>query len=246
MTWGTLPDTLDVTDTPDADAGDGRQPAQQPLGQAALVARDRGHRRHQLAPAHACIGGYRRSRRFAVHAPHFPQEAIVRRAHLVCRQLVEHRLAAVQRTEVRPEPLVRRADQEVRAQRLHIDGAVRRIRDRVDIAQRADGVRPRHHLAYRVDGAHGVGGVAHRDQPGARSDGGIKAVEVEGAIVGQDIHRAHGQAAVRRRGAPGRDVGLVIEGGDHDLVACRERGRDGAAEMEGQRGHVGPELDLVR
>ena len=52
-------------------------------------------------------------------------------------------------------------------------------------------------------------------------------------------------AAIGRHRPPGRDVRLVVEGRDEDLVA-RPKGRpDGAADVEREGRHVGAELDLV-
>ena len=44
---------------------------------------------------------------------------------------------------------------------------------------------------------------------------------------------------------PGRDVGIVIEAGDQQLVATLQVAADGAAQREGQRRHVGAEDDFV-
>ena len=46
------------------------------------------------------------------------------------------------------------------------------------------------------------------------------------------------------QGQPGRDVGIVIQTRDHDLIPGREGLPDGPAEVEGQSGHVGPKHDL--
>ena len=46
--------------------------------------------------------------------------------------------------------------------------------------------------------------------------------------------------------APGRDVGVVIEMGQHDFVARTKLTSDGAADGVGERGHVGTEDDFVR
>ena len=49
---------------------------------------------------------------------------------------------------------------------------------------------------------------------------------------------AHDEPALLRDGAPGRDVGVMIEFGDHDLVAGLPIAREAAREMEGDGRHV--------
>ena len=55
----------------------------------------------------------------------------------------------------------------------------------------------------------------------------------------------HGQVAVVGELEPRRDVRVVIEAGDDDLVALLPVARRGAREREVERGHVRPEGDLV-
>jgi hypothetical protein len=44
---------------------------------------------------------------------------------------------------------------------------------------------------------------------------------------------------------PGRDVGVVVEARDNDLVARQQRAPNGPAEIEGQTGHIGAKDDFV-
>ena len=66
----------------------------------------------------------------------------MRGAHLERRQAVEHVGLAVQRAEVRPEPLVGAAHEEVRVDGPDVDRGMRRVRDGIDEGQRPDFVRP--------------------------------------------------------------------------------------------------------
>ena len=91
-------------------------------------------------------------------------EPVVGRPDLERRQAIEDLGLPVQRAEMRPEPLVGRADEEVRVERLDVDRAVRRERDRVDVGQRADLVRARDDLGDRVDRPDRVAGIADRDE----------------------------------------------------------------------------------
>jgi hypothetical protein len=57
---------------------------------------------------------------------------------------------------------------------------------------------------------------------------------------------AHDEPMVGGDPQPRRDVGIVVEVGDHDLVARLERARDSVREQEVERRHVGAERDLLR
>jgi len=73
-----------------------------------------------------------------IQAPGAQRKALLQRLVLEGRQAVEYLGLAVQRPEVRPEPLVRAADEEVRVERPDVDGAVRCVGDGVDVGQRPD------------------------------------------------------------------------------------------------------------
>src|SRR6185369_7921176 len=68
---------------------------------------------------------------------------------------------------------------------------------------------------------------------------------VEGAVFLVNIHEADGDAALLQR-PPRRDVGVVIEVSEQNFVARPEFAAEGAAEGEGQSGHVGTEDHLIR
>ncbi len=250
-----------VRDPPHAQPRDLAEPGQHPAGERPLVCRDRPHRGHELAPR---LTGFRIVRALAVRPPELPEVVdrrerpgvrleggrpglipIVGRAHLVGGQTVQHGGFPVERPEVRPEPFVDGADQEVGVDGAHVDGAVRGEMHRVDVRERAGRVGSLDDLGDRVDRAQGVRGVAERDQSRPIPEGGLERVEVQGPVLRVDVDRPHHESAVRGDRPPGRDVRLVVERGDHDLVAGVEGGGDGPADVERQGGHVVAELDLA-
>jgi hypothetical protein len=173
-------------------------------------------------------------------------EAVGRGPDLEGRQCVERRGLAVQRAEVRPEPFVRAADQEVGVQCLDIDRRVRRVGDGIDIGQCPDLMRPRDDLADRVDRPDSVARIADGDELRPRGQLRLEVLEIERHVVLADIHLADGETAVGGHALPGADVRLVVERRDDDLVAGPQRGADAPPDMERERRHVVAELDLVR
>ena len=161
------------------------------------------------------------------------------------RQAVEYLGLAIQRAEVRPEPLVGAAHQEVGVEGADIDRAVRRVGDRIDVGQGADLVGARDDVADRVDRPDRVAGETDGDQLRMAVQLALEVLEVEGQVVLADVDLAHGHPAVGGHRLPGADVGLVVEGRDHDLVARLERRADAPTDVQGQRRHVVAELDLL-
>ena len=68
-------------------------------------------------------------------------------------------------------------------------------------------------------------------------------VVVEREVVGQARDVNH-EPEIMRELEPGRDVRVVVERGDDDLVARPQRPREGAAQQEVERGHALPERGL--
>ena len=132
---------------------------------------------------------------------------------------------------------MRREGEEVAAERLHVDRAVRRRLRRVDDHDRALLVRPGREALDRVDRAERV-----RDEPGrddldrALARELVERVELELAgVVDRDV--AEARARLARDELPGDEVRVVLELGDHDGVA-------GAEVLEPPR--VGDEVDRLR
>jgi len=73
----------------------------------------------------------------------------------------------------------------------------------------------------------------------------LQVVEFERAFLYIEIHPVDLHAFILRRQHPRRDVGIVVEPCHHDLIACLPLARNGAADVQRQRGHVVAEDDLT-
>ena len=167
------------------------------------------------------------------------------RTHFVGSQRLEQVVASIKRPDMRAEELVGGANEKVTAQVLHIDGAMRRIVHSIHIDPGFHIVRQLGHTSHMVDRTHRVRCVSQGNDPGPRGDGRLQICHIEGAVSGVEIDKADDGAAFLQR-QPGRDVGIVIETGDDNLVARRECPTDSPAHGEGQAGHVGAKNDLFR
>ena len=147
--------------------------------------------------------------------------------------------------QVRAAPLVGRAEQDVRADRAHVDRLVRRVVDRVDPGERA-------RLVRQGADARGVGHYTHRVRgPGERHHAGalgelpLEIVVVERQVVEQ-VDLPYLEAEVRAELHPGRHAAVVVEAGHDDLIAALQVARERPGEREVERRHVRPEHDLAR
>jgi hypothetical protein len=87
---------------------------------------------------------------------------------------------------------------------------------------------------------------ADRDHSRARPESEPQSLEVQGAVVRPDPHPPHRNAPVLLEGEPRRDVGVVVQARDHDLVTGSQGPPDRSAHGEGHGRHVLAEGDLVR
>ena len=71
---------------------------------------------------------------------------------------------------MRPEELIRRANQKIAVEVADINRAVGRVVDGINISQCAHSVSQANNLPHVVDGPHRIGSVAGRHQPSARGD----------------------------------------------------------------------------
>ncbi len=159
------------------------------------------------------------------------------------RQRLEQLAPAPQHTEVRPVELVRRTDQVVGAEGADVD---REVRHRVPPHRRrgarrtacarlaicGTGLMVPVALETRPTATRRVRGPMQRSSSSRSSVASSRWMPTQRTI--EPCSSAHGQ--------PGGHVGVVVEARDHDLVAGRQRGADGAAERVGDGGHVGPKL----
>ena len=85
--------------------------------------------------------------------------------------------------------------------------------------------------------AHGVRGERKCDHPRAFGQLPGEVVEVEGRVL-VDLDEADSEVEVLGELEPGRDVPVVVEARDEDLVACCERSSERAGQGEVERRHV--------
>jgi hypothetical protein len=160
-----------------------------------------------------------------------------RRPHLVRPPPLHQVVPCVGDPEVRPEELVRRADQHVDAERRDVDRAMRREVHGVGPCDRArllrEGCDP-WHVGQRPDR---VRRDRKGDDPRPVAELPFEVVEVERCVV-VDVDEADDQVAVARQLEPGGDVGVVVEPGAEDLVPGFEVAAGCPREREAERGHV--------
>ena len=147
---------------------------------------------------------------------------------------------------MRAVELVRRAGEEVAADRLHVDECVRGVVHGVHERQRTGGAGHVAHLCDVGDRAERVGCGADRDQSRARTDEPRKVVRLVAERRRVQPHRPHREAAILRDGAPGCHVRVMIELGHDDLVTGAPATCKAAREVEGDRRHVVAERHVRR
>src|SRR5260370_19933206 len=115
----------------------------------------------------------------------------------------------------------------------------------VDPRQGSNLVRPANDGCHVVYCAYGIGGVAHRYEPGTFIDLSPHILHVQGHVLGMHIDGANDDSSLLQR-EPGGNIGIVIKGSYDDLVTSMQRLADGAAKGEGEGGHIRTEDDLTR
>jgi hypothetical protein len=173
-----------------------------------------------------------------------PDREVVGRPDLVRAHALGEVPLHVREAEVRAVELVRRADEDVGARRLHVDRAVRPVVHRIDPRKRAGVVRERRDLRDRRDGPHRVRRPRERYDARAIGEERPEMIDVEPAFL-VDLGELDDEAPVVRELEPGRDVAVVVESRAHDLVAFVPGARRGTRQSEVQRRHVRAESDLV-
>ena len=150
-----------------------------------------------------------------------------------------------QHAHVRSEKFVRGADEEVAVERAHVNWAVRRVMDRIDVGHGSDPVRHTDDFPYIVDGSHRVRGVANGYQPGAAGDFPRQVMHVQGAIPIMNFGHPYRDASFLQS-QPGRIIGIMIKTSHYDLISGIEFTANRPAHGKGERGHVRAEDDLSR
>ena len=182
---------------------------------------------------------------FCVPVSHLPGKRAAGRPDAVRGQPLEELAPAVEHAEVRREELVRAGHQEVGLQGRDVDRQVRRGVHGIDVGDRADGVRRLDHAADVGDRSERVRGEPDGDDLRPRRQDVVEAIEVERGSVLGELEPPDGRAAILGDRQPRRDVGVMVEPRDHDLVPGVQVAAERAAHREGERRHVRPEGDLV-
>ena len=123
--------------------------------------------------------------------------------------------------KVRAEELVRRAEQDVDAERAYVDrpcGA----KWTASTHTRAPASCASSTIRARPASSDGVRGEREGDDAGVLGELPLEVVEVEGRILA-DLDEVHAEIEVARELEPRSDVAVVVEARDEDLVAGRER-----------------------
>jgi hypothetical protein len=167
------------------------------------------------------------------------------RPHLVGTPALEQLGPRERDPEMRAEVLVRRADEDVGTDASDVDRAVRRVVHRVDPGQRAGRMGQLGDARDVDERAHRVRGPGEGDDARPVGELRLEVVEVEARVVA-DRGDPHLQVEVAREFQPRRDVAVVVELRDDDLVAGLELAPERAREREVERRHVRAEDDLFR
>ena len=221
-----------------------RQPGEEPLPERVLVRLDR-IPAERVDVVHGRDEAREELVRERAELEAVPDRLVGGGADLVRPPGAEEVALAEREPEVRPEELVRRADEDVDVPGGDVDRPVRRVVDGVRPRERARLVRERDETGHVRRGPDGVRGHGERDDARALGQERREVVVVELELVGH-ARDADDDPEVVRELEPGRDVGVVVERGDDDLVALAQRPRERAREQEVERGHARAERDLVR
>src|SRR5215472_2760751 len=100
-------------------------------------------------------------------------------------------------------------------------------------------------LFYLIDRAHGIRGIADRQQAGMLRDVSYQVCHVQSTIRLIDVHETNPGPTFFKR-MPGGDISIVVEMSKDDLVTRSELAANRPTQGIRQRGHIGAEENLVR
>ena len=146
---------------------------------------------------------------------------------------------------MRSVELVRRAHQQIAADRTDVHQRVRRVVDRIDEAEGAGVAREPGGGGHVGDRPEDIRRRADGQELRPRREGALERVPVQ--LAGRGVHR-HGadrQAPIAGDRPPRIDVAVMIQLGDDYLVARLPLARQGPAQVERQRRHVRAEGHLL-
>ena len=152
----------------------------------------------------------------------------------------------VQDPDVRPVELVGATRQEVAADSLDVDRRVRREMNGVDEQHGADRVGDRSRALEIVDGADGIGRAAQGDESRLPAGELLEMRVVDLRRLADHSRASQNDSAIDFQRPPRGDVPVVIELGHDHFIARLPCPPKRATEVEGQRGHVRAEGDLLR
>ena len=201
-----------------------RQSVEEPLPQLALVGDDRvPAERVDVVDRGDETGEQLVLRRAELEA--VADRLVRRRAHLVRAPAPQELLAPERHPQVRPEELVRRADEDVAAPGGDVDRTVRAVVDGVDPRERAHRVRELDDTADVRSGADRVRGGGEGDDARLLGQLPLEVVVVEREVV-RHVDEADDDPEVALELEPGGDVRVVVEPRHEHLVAgARARAR---------------------
>jgi hypothetical protein len=152
-----------------------------------------------------------------------PWRILGRRPHPVRRERRRQVRPDRRDPEVRPEELVRRAEQDVESDLSCPQPPVRGHVNGVGPRERADAVSRRRDAAGIRDRPDGIRGQREGDHARALADQRLEGVDVEGHVLRAQRRGADHEVVIPRDHEPGRDVRVMVERGHDDLVPRRHR-----------------------
>ena len=152
---------------------------------------------------------------------------IVRGTHLISAVALKERQLPVEEASVWPVELVRRAEEEVGIERLHINGVVRRATYGIKNRDGTYGMCRLHHLLRGIDRAERVGRHANGNDLRARTEERGVVLHIKCAVRRVEADHLQDEPVIFGKESPWAVVRIVIELRHHDLIArlkfARER-----------------------
>src|ERR1700758_776955 len=122
---------------------------------------------------------------------------------------------------------------------------MRRVVDGVNVGEGTGFASHPDYFFHVVDSADRIGCVPYSDQARVTGNLAAEVVHVEGALGFVDVNKPDSSSTFFKR-SPRRNIRVMIKMRDHDFISRTQIPTQGAAEREGERGHVLAEDHLVR
>jgi hypothetical protein len=147
-----------------------------------------------------------------------PRQLVAGGSHFDRGELFEQGSPPPEHPKVRAEELVGRAGEKIDAQHADVERHMGRGVNGVDEEQRAHRVSDLGDSLDRIDRSDCVRRQPDRDEASARPELAREPLEVQRAVVPPDVDPAEDGSALLPEREPGRDVRVVVEPCDDDLV----------------------------